>query len=236
MTPPAACAPNTSCWRIRRRILSGLLVLIPLAVTWVVINWILQFGASQIRPLARYFVAKGTPDNAFEITVAVYVCAIAGTVILLYLMGWITSRVFGKRLLAMGESLLERIPLVKSIYSGTKNIVEMVSKQDRSAFKQTLLVDFPRPGIKAIAFLTSTIRDPSGKVFCTVFLPTTPNPTSGYLLVVPAEEVQVLELSIDVAIKMVVSGGILSPATLDLARPYGLPPPSPAPGGNAPAI
>lgn len=234
MNPPAA-APNTSCWRIRRRILSGLLVLIPLAVTWVVIHWILQFGAGRIRPLARYFVAKGMPDDAFEITVAVYVCSIAGTLILLYLMGWITSRVFGKRLLAMGESLLERIPLVKGIYSGTKNVVEMVSKQDRSAFKQALLIDFPRPGTKAVAFLTSTIRDASGKRFCTVFMPTTPNPTSGYLLVVPADEVQVMDMPIDVAIKMVVSGGILSPSTLDLARPYGLPVTPPSAGGDASA-
>ena len=227
MTPsPAPCAPNTSCWRFRRRILSGLLVLIPLAVTWVVIRWILLFAAARIRPLVRYFVVRGEPDNTLLITVAVYVCAVTGILLMLYLIGWITSRVFGKRLLRLGEALLERIPLVKSIYSGTKNIVEMVSKQDRSAFKQALLIDFPNPGTKSIAFLTSTIRDVTGKTYCTVFMPTTPNPTSGYLLVVPADEVQIMDLPIDVAIKMVVSGGILSPDVMHLTRPYGFPAPA----------
>ena len=133
----------------------------------------------------------------------------------LTLIGMVTAGFVGRLVMGSGERLLARVPIVRSIYGATKQIFETVLAQSSEAFRKVVLVEFPRPGCWAIGFLTGdtaaaiTACAPGDRV--NVFLPTTPNPTSGFLIFVPREQIRMLKMSVEDGIKMVVSGGIVTP-------------------------
>ncbi|MCY2925098.1 MAG: DUF502 domain-containing protein, partial [Planctomycetota bacterium] len=150
------------------------------------------------------------------INIVVSVISILILLVLLYLIGAIGHYVTGEKMLRTGEALLLRIPLVRTIYSASKQVIRAVGLPDRSAFKSVVLIDFPRPGAKALAFLTGYIQDPAGRKCCKVYVPTALNPTSGFLQFVPVEDVTPLVMTIEEAFKIVISGGILAPEALVL--------------------
>ncbi len=210
---------------VRTRIVSGTLMLVPLAVTFVVLRFLFRLSVGYVRPIVRLMPHGKLPEYV------VGAIAVLALLLFLYLVGLLTGLVIGRRLLSLGESLLARIPIVKSVYSWTKSLVEMLSSRNRSAFNSVVLVDFPRPGCRALGFVSGVSIGADGRRQYRVFLPTSPNPTSGYLLLLDEREVIPAPLSVEEAIRLIVSGGVLAPEALSGA---GNPPHSPAPSAPTP--
>lgn len=217
---------------VRVRVLSGMLLLVPLFVTLAVLRLVFNLFAAYVRPVLKIFQQRTAVPDSVVIIATVMVMILA-----LYVLGWLAGHVFGRRLIGWGERILERIPLVKTVYSSTKTVVSMMSADNRQAFRCVVSVEFPRAGIRSIGFVTGAIEDTSGARYAKVFVPTTPNPTSGFLCMLPWADVHRLDMSIEDGLKMILSGGILSPSRLniqqgrslvaaDLVMPP-LPPPTP---------
>ena len=185
-------------------LLSGLLVLVPLWITVLVIKMVFTAMASVLQPVVQ-LAGKALPDYVvFLISVGVFV-------LLVYFVGVITAHVFGRRLVAFGEALILRIPVVRSIYGASKQVVDAISVSQSSAFKSVVLVEFPRPGMQAIGFVTGTVETEPGRRLQKVFVPTAPNPTTGFLVILPADQVRTTNLSVEAGLKMIVSGGVIAP-------------------------
>jgi len=132
----------------------------------------------------------------------------------LYLLGWLASWVIGQRLIGLFDGVMHRIPLVKKIYGSTQQLLSALRQEPESA-QRVVLIEFPSPGMYAVGFVTRTLSDKTtGKEFAAVYVPTTPNPTSGYLELVPIEDVTSTEWSMDEAMTFIISGGAVSPKAL----------------------
>lgn len=197
---------------LRTRLVSGLLVLIPLAITLFVLNLLFTSLTSFARPVMRPWVGE-MPEYALTL-IAFFV-----TILLLYFVGLITNHIIGQRLVHWGETLLMKLPIVKSVYSASKQVVETFSSSTKAAFKAVVLVEFPRKGALAVGFITGTILNPDGKTLYNVFVATTPNPTTGFLVIYPEDEVNFTDISVEEGIKMIVSGGMLSPPSYHKREP-----------------
>jgi uncharacterized membrane protein len=134
--------------------------------------------------------------------------------IAVYLVGVLGQHLVGRRLIAATEKVWLKIPLARSIYAATKQVMEALSQPQGTAFKSVVLVEFPAPGLTAVGFLTGYIHDNAGRKYAKVLIPTTPNPTTGFLELVPAEKVTVTNLAVEEAFRMIISGGIVSPKDL----------------------
>lgn len=189
---------------MRAKFVSGFLVLVPLAITIFVLRIIITALTGLVRPFL-----SGWTDSLPEYVIMV-IAAVAA-VCTIYVVGLITTHFVGRRLIGFGESLLLRLPIVKTVYAASKQMVETFSESTQRAFKAVVFVDFPRTGTLAAGFLTGTIVDPSNKILYSVFVPTTPNPTSGFLIILPEEDIRFTDISIEDGIRMIVSGGVLSP-------------------------
>ena len=237
---PPATAPERSSephglWRalralLRTRILAGLATVIPLWVTWIVAKFLFDMMRSATQPIIEHgiqWVARSTGSQPKAMPAyldwAVPVVAVLLTLFSLYLLGLLTANVLGRRVVLLLERLFERLPLVKTLYGSTKRIIlTLAGGSDSMQFQKVVLVEFPRPGMKCIAFLTSVIEDSdTGRKIATVFISTTPNPTTGYMQILPLEELSETGWTVEEAIKVLMSGGILSPPKIpfDQIRP-----------------
>ncbi len=205
---------------VRNRLVSGTLLLIPFGVTLLVMRWLYGLVAHLLKPvvksalegLSRFQLLDAVPQ--VYVTIVVIVLTVIALVFLLYLIGAIGQYVVGKKLITITERLLGRIPLVRSIYSATKQVITAISRPGQNAFISVVLVEFPRPGFKAVGFLTGYIKDATGRKYCKVLIPTTPNPTTGFLEIVAPENVSETAMTVEEAFKMIISGGIVSPDVL----------------------
>jgi len=195
--------PETKARYIRSRLISGLFVLVPVWVTIVVIGAAFGAMSSLLSPLVRMAPWTLSPLAERSISVAAFV-------LLVFLCGAIASRMLGRRLLAWAESIILHVPVVKSIYSASKQVVDAISLTNKAAFKSVVLVEYPRPGLRAVGFVTGVSSDATGRRWCRVFIPAAP-PTSGFLELVPIEEVQATDMTVEQGLKMVVSGGFIAP-------------------------
>lgn len=202
---------------IRKRMLSGLLVLLPLGITLFVLQFLLKAMAGVFAP-ALDPLLKDLPHFAINLI------SIALSLALIYLTGAIARYVAGKKLIAFGESLIVRIPLIKSIYLSSKQVLDTFSAaQQQRTFKSVVLIEFPAPGMQSVGFVTGTILNSNGQECYKVFIPTTPNPTSGFLQIVPRHKAVETDLGLENALKMVMSAGVLSPGRIGISRdPAGL--------------
>ncbi|HEX6899848.1 MAG TPA: DUF502 domain-containing protein [Thermoanaerobaculia bacterium] len=202
--------------RLRNVLLAGLLFLTPVYVTIYILVLLFRFMDGIFAPLI---------DRAFATFLGERDVHIPGLGILLTLtvilfLGWLSRRVVGRRLLSVFESFIRRIPIARSVYGGTKGVLEAVSRDQADAFKKVVIVEFPRPGIYAIGFVTGAgaywgSTDPRlDQELVPVFIPKTPNPTGGFLLLVPPHEIMDCAMTVEEGIRMVVSGGILQPEGL----------------------
>ena len=140
------------------------------------------------------------------------VMSVVLTLFLLYVLGLLTASVFGRRIILLIEKLFEKLPLVKQVYRSTKQVVVSLGGGQRMNFKRVVLVEFPRPGMKCIGFLTAVMKDiDTGRQMASIFISTTPNPTTGYMQIVPLDEVSETGWTVEDAVKLLMSGGILSP-------------------------
>jgi len=215
----------------RNNFLAGLVVVVPIAITiwliWTFVGWIdswvMPFVPSYYHPDAifdRWFGSQPWFVMVFGEDVHVNVRGVGVVFFLLFtsIVGWIAKGVIGRSFLAWGERLVDRMPVVRSLYSGVKQIAETVfSQQNESKFDKACLIEYPRKGLWAIAFISTTAKGeidskiPVEEDLISVFLPTTPNPTSGFLLFVPRHSVVELDMSIEDAAKLVISAGLVYP-------------------------
>lgn len=205
---------------IRTNLISGVFIAIPFAISILIFQWLFLFMTGFLRPLMNYvlpkvanFFSANVPEEYMRI--AVIALSITLLIALLYFIGTVGQNVLGKRLIILSEKLFLKIPIIGMIYSSSKQVVKAISLPDSAVFKSVVLVDFPRPGLKAVGFLTGYITDNNGKKYCKVFIPTTPNPTTGFFELVPVEEVAQTNISIEDGFKMIISGGVVAPETFN---------------------
>ncbi len=188
----------------RRSFFTGLLVLLPTVVTVYVLYRVFVWVDGFLKPIIARYPFLDIPGLGFF-----------GVIVIVLLAGILGGNLFGKTLYRWFESGLEKIPLVRSIFVAIKQVSEVFLKQDRSVFKEVVLVEYPRPGVYIIGLVTSSWRfagaDGTERDYITIFLPTTPNPTSGFFLMVSRKDAIPTDLSIEDALKMVISAGAVVP-------------------------
>lgn len=197
---------------IRSRFISGVFILIPLGVTLFVLKLIF----TSLEAMAFPFVApllQGLPHSL------IVLIAIAMMLTVIYMTGQIATFFIGQRMIRWGESLLLKIPLIKSVYITSKQVVEIFSANSMAAFKAVVLVAFPHPASLSMGFVTGTMLDPDGMLRYRIFVPTTPNPTSGFLVIMAGDQVQFTDISVESGIRMIVSGGMLAPTQYKVIAP-----------------
>jgi uncharacterized membrane protein len=202
-------------WRTRLRnlLLAGLLILAPVYLTIYVLVLLFRFMDGIFAPLIDRTIAAFIGERSLHIPGL----GILLTLTVILFLGWLSRQVLGQRILDSVETFIRRIPIAKSVYGATKGVLEAVSRDQADAFKRVVLVEYPRRGIYGIGFVTGvsarwTGDDPRvDEVLVPVFVPTTPNPTSGFLLMVPPSEILECSMTVEEGIRMVVSGGILQP-------------------------
>ncbi len=202
---------------LRASFLTGIVVIAPVGLTiwfvWTLMGWVdsfvLPLVPSQFRPEQYIGI------NLRGVGVIIFL-------IFTVLVGWIAKGLIGKSLIGFAESLVERMPVVRTIYSGVKQIAETVFAQSERSFETACLIEYPRKGIWAIGFISTQAKgEVAGKAgtggdLMSIFVPTTPNPTSGFLLFFPAEDIIELDMSIEEAAKLVISAGLVYPEHPDI--------------------
>ena len=199
--------------RLRRWIVAGLLVWLPLYVTYFVVSFAVGIMDNQ---LAKFIgrLPQGIRTTA-EDFFSFPSLGVIFTFLLLLLTGMLAANFIGRAFVGGWESLMERIPVVRSIYSAVKNFAELVFSDSGNAFKHVLLIEYPRKGLFSLAFQTSDdlgeVQGRTGEDVVGCFVPTTPNPTSGFIIIVPKKDVMVLDMEVDEALKMIISLGVVVP-------------------------
>ena len=218
--------------RLRSNFLAGLIIVAPIGLTlyliWTVVGWIdswvWPFVPDNYQPeqlINRYFRTEG----AEQINVNVRGIGVVVFLIFTMLVGWVGKGILGRSFLRWGESIVERMPVVRSIYNGVKQIAETVFSQRDTSFDKACLIEYPRKGIWAIAFVSTAAKGEvkqkisDDEEITTVFLPTTPNPTSGFLLFLPKANIKPLDMSVEDAAKLVISAGLVYPNSKDPTEP-----------------
>lgn len=205
---------------LRKWFFAGLLVLVPLAIT----IWLLEWAISSLDKTLLLLPKAWQPDTWLPVHVPGF--GVILTLAVLLLVGALVSNFLGKRLIGWWDAFLGRIPVVRSIYSSVKQVSDTLFSENGNAFRQAVLVEWPRPGAWTIGFVTGV---PSGDVltalqngvrdeYLSVYVPTTPNPTSGYMMMFKKSECQALSMSVDEALKYVVSMGVVAPTNAPMGK------------------
>jgi uncharacterized membrane protein len=198
---------------VRRYLVAGMLVWVPIAVTLLLVRFVMGIMDSLLRsfipnPVEMQHVWLGIPGVAAAISLVL-------TIAVLVVTGLLVTNLLGRQLIALWESLLQRIPVVRSVYSGAKTFAETVFSKKGQAFKQVVLVEFPYPGTFTIGFLSAQavaeVQGRTGVDVVAVYVPTAPLPTTGFVLMVPREKLVRLDMSADQAMKMIVTLGVVTP-------------------------
>ena len=193
----------------RRYMVAGILVWLPIGVTVFLLRILiglmdrtLLFLPEQFRPESLF--GFGIPGLGFVLTILVVL-----------LTGLFAANIVGRSMVNFWESVLDRIPVVRSVYSAAKNFAEVVFSDSSNSFKQVLLIEYPRKGLFSLAFQTSSelgeVQGRTGEEVVCTFVPTTPNPTSGFIIIVPKKDVVELDMEVDEALKMIISLGVVVP-------------------------
>jgi uncharacterized membrane protein len=213
---------------IRGAFFAGAIALAPILVTAFVLNWLVGQIGGNFREFFLFFL----PRNWFAVeghpyeTVILFGWNVVATIVALAqitLLGFFTRYVAGRFVFLQTERVMQRVPLIGAIYHSVKQIVETFSSQKRAVFQKVVMIQFPRPGTYAIGFLTGCGRGEAQArteaELWNIFVPTTPNPTSGFLIMVPKEEVIEMDMTVGEAMKMIISGGAVTPPWPDAPTP-----------------
>ena len=193
----------------RNRFFTGVIVAIPIAATFLAVSWVVSKIDANV---FRIIPARLNPETYLGF--AVPGLGLVISVILLFLLGIIASNFIGKSLIKSGENLLARVPVVSPIYNSLKQIVQTVAAQKDRAFRDVCLIEYPKKDVWAIGFVTADLSGEPAKALgddmVCAFVPTTPNPTSGFLLFVQKDNIQILDMTPEEGAKMIISGGMVS--------------------------
>ena len=202
---------------VRKWLLTGLLVIVPGVITAWVLNWIV----GTLDQTLQILPGSWQPDKLLGFHIPGF--GVLLTLLILLVVGGIASNFAGRKLVQWGDALVSRIPVVRSIYSSVKQVSDTLFSESGNAFRKAVLVQWPREGVWTVAFVTGA---PNGEVaaylrdeFVSVYVPTTPNPTGGYFVMLRKSDCVELEMSVDSALKYIVSMGVVAPADLTLISP-----------------
>ncbi len=204
---------------LRTYFISGLLVWLPIMVTLAVLKFLVDLLSKSLLLLP--------PDYQPDVLIGIHIPGIGVvlTVLVIFLTGLFAANFVGKKLVALGDAIMARIPLVRSVYTGVKQVTQTLFTPGGQSFRKVLLVEFPREGVWTIAFQTGEVsKEIEGALnesMVSYFVPTTPNPTSGFLMMAPRSKVIDLDLSVDQALKMVISLGVVQPGTPSFTKKTG---------------
>ena len=209
--------------RIKKNFYTGLLMILPVVITYYIFNWLFNLAFRIINNTIIIKILKrlvdfgfGEKADTFYMQVSVYIAAFLIIFLSITILGYMTKVVFFSKIIKRAIDVLERIPIIKTVYSTSKQIIGIVySDNGESVYKKVVAVEFPRKGLYAIGFLTADKNTALKEILpdkdiMNVFVPTAPNPTSGFLLCIPKEDVYYLNMSVEWAFKLIVSGGYIT--------------------------
>lgn len=202
--------------RAQRYILAGILTIIPIWLTYLVFEFFLRNLSKIGLPWANALASaihKHSPSIAEWIQAPWFVNSLAVilTILALYILGWIATRVIGKRVISLFEFFIHRIPVVQSVYGAIKKFISVLQNKPGDIHR-VVLIKFPSRDMKTVGFVTQILKDQhTGRQLAAVYVPTTPNPTSGYLEIVPLDELVATDWSMDEAMTFIISGGAVAP-------------------------
>jgi len=209
--------------RIRNVFITGLLITLPIALTWFILQFLLNNFDALSPVFTNILIQLGAPiPEGYRIPFL----GLVVTLLIVLIVGWLTTNFFGNKVVQIGELLIEKIPFVRRIYKGSKQVVSSIAEADTSAFRKVVLIEFPRRGLLAIGFVTGEsrgeVQELTRENMLNVFVPTMPNPTSGFLIFSPLKELTEVSMTIEEGIKYVVSGGLVTPPVLKIIEAKGL--------------
>lgn len=213
-SPPPPRKPGL-LYSLRTSFLTGIVVIAPISLTiWLIITVVGWFDR-RVLPLVKPFIPSSLPEtyieNFFGVGVVIFL-------VFTVIVGWIARGLIGKSLIRWAEDIVDRMPVVRTVYSGIKQISETVFAQSERSFEKAVLIEYPRRGIWAVGFISTLAKGEIARragnqgQLISVFVPTTPNPTSGFLLYFPEEDVIELDMTVEEAAKLVISAGLVYPA------------------------
>ena len=207
---------NSIFQRTRNNFLTGLILVAPVTLTGYLVWWAINFFDEKVIPLVPLIY---NPETYLQTSIPGY--GLLLFFVFTTVIGAITKGFFGRQIVKLGESLVGKTPIVRTIYNALKQILETALNDSSNSFQQACLIEYPRKGIWAVAFIsTDTKGEIKRKInknnMISVFLPTTPNPTSGFILFIPVDDVLILDMSVEDAAKLVISAGLLTPDDLPI--------------------
>ena len=197
---------------LKTSLVAGLLVVVPVGITIFILKFLFNFADGFLGPLIAKVVRIFYADSGYIPGLGV----IAGLLVI-YLTGVLTANFLGKRLLTLAEDMLYRIPLVKSIYSSSKQVTKVFSTSGKDE-RRAVFIEYPCEGSYAIGYQMNSLDSIDNDRFCSIFVPTSPNPTSGFILYVVADKVYPAPFGVEEAMKIIVSGGVVAPALINVSR------------------
>lgn len=200
--------------KLRKSFLSGIILLAPIGITFFVFNWLVIRIGGSVKDQLLFFIPA---DLISRQGLGMLWNTLATLIVLLFItaLGFFSRYFIAKFLINVGERFLNNVPIINTVYTSVKQIVDTFSSQNRAVFQKVVLIQFPRPGCYAIGFLTG---DSKGEIqirtqqhLLNIFVPTTPNPTSGFLVMLPEDQIQVLDMTVGQGMKLIISGGAVAP-------------------------
>lgn len=202
-------------YRLRRhlltKMLSGLLILIPFFIAYFVLVFVFRIILSIISPILRLGLYSGIPENIITIL------SIIILVFIVYLLGVLATYSFGKKMVALTETLLLKIPLLKTVFSASKTAISALSINREASFSSVVFIEFPKEGYWTFGFVTGVTSDIGGEEYFKIFMPTTPNVTTGFFMIVKQKDVIQTDISVEDAIQSLLTGGILFSGRLPIS-------------------
>ncbi len=202
---------NVSIWHraiatIRKHFLAGFFVVVPVAATIWVLNWVFINIDNILQPVIKLIFQRNIIGVGFVVAI-----------VLIYIIGVIASNIIGRWMIRFGESIVDRIPLLRQLYRAFKQVSDGFSGygEKKAAFREVVLIEFPREGMKTLAFITNEMKDQSGNKLYAVYIPTAPVPTSGYFEIVTEDKIIRSELTVDEAMRMIMSSGMVAPSEIN---------------------
>ncbi|MBJ3774688.1 DUF502 domain-containing protein [Acuticoccus mangrovi] len=198
--------------RLRNYLLTGIVVAAPLTITVLLTASFVNWVDSWVKP---WIPVRWNPESYVPFPLPGFGLVVA--IIVLTALGFLTANIFGRTIIAIGEGILNRMPLIRNLYAALKQIFETALSERSRTFRRAGLIEYPRKGLWALVFIATDAKGevshrlPEDDDAISVFLPTTPNPTSGFLLFVPRRDVLVLDMSVEDAAKLVISAGLITP-------------------------
>jgi uncharacterized membrane protein len=215
--------PHSLGRRLQRLFLTGLLTLLPLWLTWVVLKFVFSLLSDLSRPLVGPITAalagRGSPLAWVSAPWVQTILALLATIGLILAVGWLARRVAGQQALRWFESIIGRVPLASTVYGSARKLLDILQTKPGNT-QRVVLIDFPHREMKTLGFVTRVVRERgTGRELATVYVPTTPNPTSGYLEIVPVEKMTPTDWTVDQAMSFIISGGAVAPDEIPFSPP-----------------